>query len=55
MSNINRRDLLRASALGTLYAGLRAAAARAELGKLPACPALDALTALTTFVIDRTA
>jgi heptaprenyl diphosphate synthase len=32
-----------------------AAAARAELGKLPACPASDALAALTVYVIDRTA
>jgi heptaprenyl diphosphate synthase len=33
----------------------QAAAARAELGKLPACPASDALAALTVYVIDRTA
>jgi heptaprenyl diphosphate synthase len=33
----------------------QAAAARAELGKLPACPASDALAALTSYVIDRTA
>ena len=33
----------------------QAAAARAELGKLPACPAADALAALTTYVVDRTA
>ena len=33
----------------------QAAAARAELGKLPACPASDALAALTAFVVDRTA
>ncbi len=32
----------------------QAAAARAELGKLPVCPASDALAALTTYVIDRT-
>jgi heptaprenyl diphosphate synthase len=32
----------------------KAAEARAELGKLPACPASDALAALTTYVIDRT-
>jgi len=32
----------------------QAAAARAELDKLPACPAADALAALTTYVIDRT-
>ncbi|MEJ3653804.1 polyprenyl synthetase family protein [Actinomycetes bacterium KLBMP 9759] len=32
----------------------QAAAARAELGKLPACPASDALAALTTYVVDRT-
>ena len=32
----------------------QAAAARAELEKLPACPAADALAALTTYVIDRT-
>ena len=31
-----------------------AAAARAELDKLPACPATDALAALTTYVVDRT-
>jgi heptaprenyl diphosphate synthase len=31
----------------------QAAAARAELGKLPACPASDALAALTVYVIDR--
>jgi len=31
-----------------------AAAARAELEKLPACPATDALAALTTYVVDRT-
>jgi len=31
-----------------------AAAARAELGKLPACPAVDAMATLTTFVVDRT-
>jgi heptaprenyl diphosphate synthase len=31
-----------------------AAAARAELGKLPACPAVDAMSTLTTFVVDRT-
>jgi heptaprenyl diphosphate synthase len=33
----------------------QAAAARTELGKLPACPASDALAALTSYVIDRTA
>jgi heptaprenyl diphosphate synthase len=33
----------------------QAAAARAELGKLPACPAADALAALTVYVVDRTA
>jgi heptaprenyl diphosphate synthase len=33
----------------------QAAAARAELGKLPACPAADALAALTAYVVDRTA
>jgi geranylgeranyl pyrophosphate synthase len=33
----------------------QAAAARAELGKLPPGPAVDALTELTTYVIDRTA
>jgi heptaprenyl diphosphate synthase len=33
----------------------QAAAARAELAKLPACPASDALAALTSYVIDRTA
>ncbi len=33
----------------------QAAAARAELGKLPACPAADALAALTIYVVDRTA
>jgi heptaprenyl diphosphate synthase len=33
----------------------QAAAARAELGKLPTCPANDALAALTNYVIDRTA
>ncbi|HEY0814271.1 MAG TPA: polyprenyl synthetase family protein [Pseudonocardia sp.] len=33
----------------------QASAARAELGKLPACPASDALAALTSYVIDRTA
>jgi heptaprenyl diphosphate synthase len=32
----------------------QAAAARAELGKLPACPATDALASLTTYVVDRT-
>ncbi|SHL14166.1 heptaprenyl diphosphate synthase [Pseudonocardia thermophila] len=32
-----------------------AAAARAELGKLPSCPAVDAMAALTTYVVDRTA
>jgi geranylgeranyl pyrophosphate synthase len=32
-----------------------AAAARAELGKLPSCTATDALAALTIFVVDRTA
>ena len=32
----------------------QAAAARAELGKLPACPAADALAALTIYVVDRT-
>jgi heptaprenyl diphosphate synthase len=31
-----------------------AVAARAELGKLPACPAVDAMATLTTFVVDRT-
>jgi heptaprenyl diphosphate synthase len=31
-----------------------AAAARAELGKLPACAAVDAMATLTTFVVDRT-
>ena len=31
-----------------------AAAARAELGKLPACPAVDAMATLTTYVVDRT-
>jgi heptaprenyl diphosphate synthase len=33
----------------------QAAAARTELGKLPACPAADALAALTIYVVDRTA
>ncbi|QYN35210.1 polyprenyl synthetase family protein [Pseudonocardia sp. DSM 110487] len=33
----------------------QAAAARAELGKLPACPATEALASLTTYVVDRTA
>jgi heptaprenyl diphosphate synthase len=33
----------------------QAAAARAELGKLPACPAADALASLTAYVVDRTA
>ena len=33
----------------------QAAAARAELGKLPSCPATDALASLTTYVVDRTA
>ncbi len=33
----------------------QAAAARAELGKLPVCPASDALAALTSYVVDRTA
>ncbi|WP_219412849.1 polyprenyl synthetase family protein [Pseudonocardia nigra] len=33
----------------------QAAAARAELEKLPDCPARDALTSLTTYVVDRTA
>jgi heptaprenyl diphosphate synthase len=33
----------------------QAAAARAELGKLPVCPANDALASLTSYVIDRTA
>ena len=33
----------------------QAAAARAELGKLPACAAADALAALTVYVVDRTA
>ena len=33
----------------------QAAAARAELGKLPTCPATDALASLTTYVVDRTA
>ena len=32
----------------------QAAAARAELGKLPVCAASDALSALTAYVIDRT-
>ncbi|MFC4942600.1 polyprenyl synthetase family protein [Pseudonocardia sp. GCM10023141] len=32
----------------------QAAAARAELGKLPSCAASDAMASLTTFVIDRT-
>ena len=32
----------------------QAAAARAELDKLPACPASEALAALTTYVVDRT-
>ncbi|MGH3585701.1 MAG: polyprenyl synthetase family protein, partial [Pseudonocardia sp.] len=32
----------------------QAAAARAELGKLPACPATDALSSLTRYVVDRT-
>ncbi|MGI5125856.1 polyprenyl synthetase family protein [Pseudonocardia sp. CA-107938] len=31
-----------------------ATAARAELGKLPACPAVDAMSALTTYMVDRT-
>ena len=33
----------------------QATAARAELGKLPACPAAEALAALTSYVVDRTA
>jgi heptaprenyl diphosphate synthase len=33
----------------------QAEAARAELGKLPACPATEALASLTTYVVDRTA
>ena len=33
----------------------QATAARAELGKLPACPASEALAALTSYVVDRTA
>jgi heptaprenyl diphosphate synthase len=33
----------------------QAAAARAELGKLPSCPATEALASLTTYVVDRTA
>jgi heptaprenyl diphosphate synthase len=51
-------ELLRAgSSLGRARDVLadQAAAARAELGKLPACPASDALAALTVYVIDRTA
>jgi heptaprenyl diphosphate synthase len=32
----------------------QAAAARAELDRLPACPAADALGSLTTYVVDRT-
>jgi heptaprenyl diphosphate synthase len=32
----------------------QAAAARAELGKLPACPATEALASLTAYVVDRT-
>jgi geranylgeranyl pyrophosphate synthase len=51
-------ELLRAgSGLGRARDVLadQAAAARAELGKLPACPASDALAALTVYVIDRTA
>ena len=32
----------------------QAAAARAELAKLPPCAAVDALAALTTYVVDRT-
>jgi heptaprenyl diphosphate synthase len=32
----------------------RAAEARSELDKLPACPATDALAALTAYVVDRT-
>jgi heptaprenyl diphosphate synthase len=35
--------------------GEQAAAARAELEKLPECAAHEALTALTTYVVDRTA
>ncbi len=31
-----------------------AAAARSELGKLPACPAMDAMSTLTSYVVDRT-
>ena len=33
----------------------RAAAARAELARLPDCPAAKALSSLTTYVVDRTA
>jgi heptaprenyl diphosphate synthase len=50
-------DLLRAGrglARARDYLAGEAAAARAELEKLPVCAATDALAALTTYVVDRT-